>query len=91
MHRLRKIQPEGRRSIQLRAGLSKGTKMKNFNNKVAAITGAGSGIGQQLAVLLAQQGCQLFVIDLHVASRVGVPHLRHLCKKSAKSLDDSTS
>jgi len=26
--------------------------MKNFKNKVAAITGAGSGIGQQLAVLL---------------------------------------
>ena len=25
-------------------------------------------------LLLAQQGCQLFVIDLHVASRVGVPH-----------------
>ncbi|MBP7927364.1 MAG: short-chain dehydrogenase, partial [Acinetobacter sp.] len=28
--------------------------MKNFKNKVAAITGAGSGIGQQLAVLLAK-------------------------------------
>ncbi|MFE1707399.1 hypothetical protein, partial [Acinetobacter baumannii] len=25
--------------------------MKNFKNKVAAITGAGSGIGQQLAIL----------------------------------------
>ena len=28
--------------------------MKNFKNKVAAITGAGSGIGQQLALLLAK-------------------------------------
>ncbi|MEK5789541.1 short-chain dehydrogenase, partial [Acinetobacter johnsonii] len=28
--------------------------MKNFKNKVAAITGAGSGIGQQLAILLAK-------------------------------------
>ena len=38
--------------------------MKNFNNKVAAITGAGSGIGQQLAVLLAQQGCHLALSDI---------------------------
>jgi len=30
--------------------------MKNFKDKVAAISGAGSGIGQQLAILLAQQG-----------------------------------
>lgn len=65
MHRLRKMQPEGRRSIQLKAGLSKGTKMKNFNNKVAAITGAGSGIGQQLAVLLSQQGCHLSLSDVN--------------------------
>ena len=33
--------------------------MKSFNQKVAAITGAGSGIGQQLAILLAQQGADL--------------------------------
>lgn len=39
--------------------------MKNFNNKVAAITGAGSGIGQQLAVLLAQQGCHLALSDVN--------------------------
>lgn len=39
--------------------------MKNFNNKVAAITGAGSGIGQQLAVLLAKQGCHLALSDLN--------------------------
>lgn len=39
--------------------------MKNFNNKVAAITGAGSGIGQQLAVLLAQQGCHLSLSDVN--------------------------
>lgn len=39
--------------------------MKNFNNKVAAITGAGSGIGQQLAVLLAQQGCHLALSDIN--------------------------
>ena len=39
--------------------------MKNFNNKVAAITGAGSGIGQQLAVLLAKQGCHLALSDVN--------------------------
>lgn len=39
--------------------------MKNFNNKVAAITGAGSGIGQQLALLLAQQGCHLALSDVN--------------------------
>ena len=39
--------------------------MKNFKNKVAAITGAGSGIGQQLAVLLAKQGCHLSLSDIN--------------------------
>ncbi|XID74883.1 SDR family NAD(P)-dependent oxidoreductase [Alkanindiges sp. WGS2144] len=39
--------------------------MKDFNHKVAAITGAGSGIGQQLAVLLAKQGAQLALSDIN--------------------------
>lgn len=39
--------------------------MKNFKNKVAAITGAGSGIGQQLALLLARQGCHLALSDVN--------------------------
>ena len=39
--------------------------MKNFKNKVAAITGAGSGMGQQLAVLLAKAGCHLSISDLN--------------------------
>ncbi|WP_111896172.1 SDR family NAD(P)-dependent oxidoreductase [Acinetobacter sp. MB5] len=38
--------------------------MKSFQGKVAAISGAGSGIGQQLAVLLAQQGCHLSLSDI---------------------------
>lgn len=39
--------------------------MKNFKNKVAAITGAGSGMGQQLAVLLAKAGCHVSISDVN--------------------------
>ena len=39
--------------------------MKSFNNKVAAITGAGSGIGRSLAQQLARQGCHLALSDIN--------------------------
>ncbi len=39
--------------------------MKNFNNKVAAITGAGSGIGRMLALELARRGCHLALSDIN--------------------------
>mgnify|MGYP000606662821 CR=1 FL=1 len=38
--------------------------MKDLNNKVAAVTGAGSGIGQALAINLAQEGCNLALSDV---------------------------
>ncbi len=37
--------------------------MKNLRGKVAAITGAGSGIGQALAVELAKLGCEVAISD----------------------------
>lgn len=42
--------------------------MKSFNNKVVAITGAGSGIGQALAVSLAQLGTHLAISDVNEAN-----------------------
>ncbi len=41
--------------------------MKNFQDKVAAITGAGSGMGRSLAVLLAKRGCHLALSDVNEA------------------------
>lgn len=37
--------------------------MKSFNDKVAAITGAGSGMGRSLALQLAQAGCHVALAD----------------------------
>ena len=41
--------------------------MKDFKNKVAAITGAGSGMGQTLALNLAAKGCHLSISDVNQA------------------------
>ena len=41
--------------------------MKTFKNKVAAITGAASGMGRTLAVELARRGCHLSLSDVNEA------------------------
>ena len=41
--------------------------MKSFHNKVAAITGAGSGMGRTLALDLARRGCHLALSDVNEA------------------------
>lgn len=45
--------------------------MKSFSGKVAAVTGAGSGIGRALALSLARRGCHLALSDIDEAGLAG--------------------
>ncbi|MGH6646687.1 SDR family NAD(P)-dependent oxidoreductase [Aquabacterium sp.] len=49
--------------------------MKSFKNKVAAITGAASGMGRTLAVELASRGCHLALSDVNEAELVKTAEL----------------
>ena len=49
--------------------------MKNLQGKVAAITGAASGLGRALAIQLAQQRCPLAISDVDAAGLAGTAAL----------------
>jgi len=51
--------------------------LDNFSGSVAAVTGAGSGIGRELALQLAQAGCHLAIADINAA---GLNETRNLLK-----------
>ncbi|OPA85203.1 short-chain dehydrogenase [Pseudomonas fluorescens] len=56
--------------------------MKSFNGRVAAITGAASGMGRALALALAREGCHLALAD---KNSQGLEHTRALIKTSTLS------
>ncbi|MFQ6616225.1 MAG: SDR family NAD(P)-dependent oxidoreductase [Fidelibacterota bacterium] len=41
--------------------------MRSFQNRIAVVTGAGSGIGRALSLALAREGCTLAICDVDVA------------------------
>ena len=42
--------------------------MKNFQDKVAVITGSGSGMGRELAIELAQAGANIALVEWNAVS-----------------------
>jgi short-subunit dehydrogenase len=57
--------------------------MKHFTGKVAAITGAASGIGRELAVQLAREGCHLALGDVDAA---GLARTRELAQRAGSGV-----
>ena len=55
--------------------------MKEFAGRIAVITGAGSGMGRELAVQLAREGCHLALCDV---SRENLEETRTLCGDAPK-------
>ena len=65
--------------------------MKSFSNKVAAITGAGSGMGRSLAIKLAERGCQVAISDVNEEGLAETSKLAgvHGVKVTSKRVDVS--
>ena len=52
--------------------------MFSLKNKIAVITGGGSGIGKAIAILFAQQGASVHIIDLDGAAyKLVVEEIEH--------------
>ena len=58
--------------------------MKNLKDKVAAITGAASGIGRALALNLADEGCHLAISDINEAGLKETAEMARSRNKSAR-------
>jgi len=54
--------------------------MKDFRNRLAVITGTGTGIGRELAVQLASEGCHLAICDVLVEN---MEQTKQACEKIA--------
>src|SRR5580658_8237461 len=65
--------------------------MKSFDGKVAAITGAGSGMGRTLALSLARRGCSLAVSDVDERGLAETVELagKHPVRVTSKRVDVS--
>lgn len=63
--------------------------MKGFSGKVAAITGAGSGMGRSLAVELARRGCEVALADVNDVGLAGTAAAcaKHGVRTSTRRVD----
>ncbi|KVO96055.1 hypothetical protein WJ83_25705 [Burkholderia ubonensis] len=63
--------------------------MKGFSGKVAAITGAGSGMGRSLAVEFARRGCEVALADVNDVGLAGTAAAcsRHGVRVTTQRLD----
>ena len=64
--------------------------MKSLAGKVAAITGAGSGIGRALALALAREGCELALSDVNEATLAETAALASAVKVTTACVDVSS-
>jgi NAD(P)-dependent dehydrogenase (short-subunit alcohol dehydrogenase family) len=55
--------------------LVKGKSVRGLKGKIAAVTGAGSGIGQAAAQRLAEEGCKVAILDWNEASGAATAEL----------------